>query len=77
MLKMLLPTTFPSAKSVCLRYAAITEAANSGKEVPKARMVNPMAASLTWNERAISTPPLTRSSDPPIRKINPIISNEV
>ena len=46
MLKILLPTIFPTAISEFFFIAAVTEVNNSGKDVPKATIVNPMNLSL-------------------------------
>ena len=46
-LKMLLPTTLPTAISRSPRMAATMEVTTSGKEVPTATMVKPMINSLT------------------------------
>src|SRR5690606_34926388 len=72
-LKMLLPTTLPTAISRCPLILATTEVTTSGSEVPAATMVNPITASLTPQAVAISTAlctsqraPHTSNARPPI-----------
>jgi hypothetical protein len=55
MLKVLLPTTLPTAMSRSPLTAAITEVATSGIEVPAATMVRPITTSLTPSALANTT----------------------
>ena len=71
MLKILLPTTFPTAISLSPLMAATTEVANSGREVPAATMVRPIIQSLTPILRAISVALPTSHCDPKTKKPTP------
>ena len=59
-LKRLEPKTLPKARACCPFLAAANEAASSGTEVPKAKMVKPMSKSLTPSARAICSAPQIR-----------------
>ncbi len=52
-LKIFEPNIFPTEMSICFFNAAITEVANSGTEVPNAKMVSPMILSLTPKDKAM------------------------
>ena len=71
MLKILLPTTFPTAMSRSPRKAATTEVATSGSEVPAATIVSPMISSETPKCLAICTAPSTRNFEPITRPPTP------
>jgi len=55
MLNMFEPMTFPMARSTFPLYAAIPDAASSGRDVPIATTVSAIIPSLTPNSSAIST----------------------
>jgi len=63
-LKMLLPTTLPTAMSRSPRKLATTEVTTSGNEVPVAMIVNPMTNSLTPHAEANVTAPPTNHLAP-------------
>jgi hypothetical protein len=57
MLKVLLPTTLPTAMSRSPLMAAMMEVATSGMEVPAATMVRPITRSLTPSDLGEGAPP--------------------
>ena len=59
MLKILLPTIFPTAISEFFFIAAVTDVNNSGKDVPNATIVNPINLWLNPNAVAINVADLT------------------
>ena len=63
-LKILEPITFPTAISLSPFLAAMIDVTNSGNEVPTATIVNPMIASLSPKNLAISFAPSTDKSPP-------------
>ena len=72
MLKMLLPTTLPTAMSRSPLIVASTDVASSGSDVPAATIVRPITSSESPKLSAISTAlstiqfePTTRSTRPP------------
>ena len=67
MLVTLLPRTFPIDMEACFCNAAMNETANSGKEVPKATIVKPIACSLMPNFAANPAAPSTNKSLPATR----------
>ena len=71
------PTTFPIAISCSPFRAAITEAASSGKEVPRATIVKPIIKSLTPNSTATPTAPQTSILELTINKISPKTSQTI
>jgi len=71
MLKVLLPTTFPTAMSRCPFTAAATDAATSGSEVPAATIVRPMTSSDTPSSLAMSVAAPTNQRDPMTRATRP------
>ena len=71
-LKILLPTIFPIAISAFFFIDADTEVNNSGKEVPKATIVNPIKRSLTPSSLAILVAASTDIFDPRIIAPKPI-----
>ena len=68
---MLLPTTFPTAMSLCPRMLAMMEVATSGREVPAATTVRPITSSLIPNARAISDAPFTIQRPPSTSSASP------
>jgi len=64
MLKMLLPTIFPTAMSRSPRRSATIAVASSGSEVPRATTVSPKTSPLTPNEEAMPTAPFTKNCEP-------------
>jgi len=70
---MLDPIMFPIAISLFFLYAATTEVASSGNEVPAATKVNPTSFSLTPIMVAIYTALVTTIFPPAISAISPII----
>ncbi len=63
-LKMLLPTTFPTARAALPRAAASRLTTSSGAEVPKATTVRPMITGRMRRARARLEAPLTNPSAP-------------
>lgn len=70
-LKMLDPTTFPTAISLAFSKAAVTLTANSGIEVPNATIVRPMIRLDTPIFPAMEDAFSTKQSAPLTRKRNP------
>src|SRR5690606_22197769 len=70
-LKILLPTTLPTAMSRWPRIVAITDVITSGKEVPAATIVKPITASLTPQAVANSTALCTNQRAPNTSKTKP------
>ena len=68
-LKMLLPTTLPTAISRSPRRVATMDVANSGREVPMATMVKPMTTWLMPKASAISTAPKNKTNREPTIRI--------
>ena len=66
MLKILEPTTLPMAMSAFFLYAAMTDVANSGSEVPMERIVNPMILSEMPESWAIRTARLLSDRPDPV-----------
>ena len=64
MLKILLPTIFPTAISVSPLRSATIEVASSGRDVPMATTVSPITRLLTPNAVAMLTAPVTKSCAP-------------
>ena len=73
MLKILEPTTLPTAISLSPFFAATIEVTSSGSDVPKATIVSPIMASLSPKTRAISLAPSTDKSPPIMIPTNPAI----
>ena len=71
MLKILLPTTFPMARSAWPLKADITLTASSGELVPKATTVNPTTRGEIPTAVAIREAPRTSNSAPQMRKTSP------
>jgi len=71
MLKMQLPTTFPTAMSRCPRAAAATVVAISGNDVPTATTVRPISSSLTPSAVAMATAPSTSQREPRTSRPSP------
>ena len=71
MLKTLLPTRLPMLISISFLRAATTEVASSGREVPKATIVNPINFSLTPSICIIFTADSTTIWAPPTTPIIP------
>src|SRR6187551_1148975 len=74
-LKILLPTTLPTAISRSPLTVATTEVTTSGKEVPAATIVKPITASLTPHAVASSTALCTNQRAPNTNNVNPPITN--
>ena len=77
MLKILLPTIFPTAISEFFFIAAVTDVNNSGSEVPKATIVNPINLVLSPNFVAIKEAEDTTNLLPAIIKTSPISVNKI
>ena len=73
-LKMLLPTTLPTAMSVVPVSAAPTDTASSGALVPKATIVSPTTSGEMPNEIARREAPRTRRSAPTVRITRPAMN---
>jgi hypothetical protein len=71
MLKVLLPTTLPTAMSRSPFSAAVTEVATSGIEVPMATMVRPITTSLTPSALAKRHRGSHQPSEPPTSSARP------
>ncbi len=71
MLAMLLPRMLPMVMPASPRMLAVTLTASSGREVPNATTVRPMARSETCRRRASAEAPLTNRSAPLITITNP------
>ena len=71
MLKILLPTTFPTAKSVAPDKAAFAETATSGALVPNATIVKPTISGGMPKNDAIWVEPRINRFAPTIRSIKP------
>jgi hypothetical protein len=74
-LKMLLPTTLPTARSVWPDSAAPTDTATSGALVPKATTVSPTTSGDRPNDSASFDAPRTSSSAPATRPTRPAMNN--
>ncbi|KKO20270.1 MAG: hypothetical protein BROFUL_01015 [Candidatus Brocadia fulgida] len=72
MLKILLPSTFPTLISDSLRMAATREVASSGRDVPTAITVRPMTSSLIPMTLAIKIAAWTRKCAPPMSAPSPM-----
>ena len=72
-LKILEPTTFPTARSFSPLEEATTEVTSSGREVPIATMVRPIRVWLMPKAAAISLALFTTKFDPIITPNKPII----
>ena len=70
-LKMLLPTTLPTAMSVCPPSAAPTDTATSGELVPIATIVRPTTSGEMPRDSAILEAPRTSNSAPSTRAPRP------
>ncbi len=71
MLKVLLPTTLPTAMSRSPRSVATIDVATSGSEVPAATIVRPMTRSETPSARANPVAASTSQSAPRISSASP------
>ena len=76
-LNILLPTTFPIAKSYSPFLVAATEVTNSGSDVPRATIVKAIIFSLTPKLDAIPEALSTTKSLPKIIHAKPIIINNI
>ena len=74
-LKTTLPTTFPSAIAVSPFFAAITDAASSGAEVPAETIVSAITDSLTPIHRANPDAPSTSPYPPAMSRASPIMTH--
>ena len=71
------PITFPITISFLFLVIADMVAANSGKLVPIAMIVNPIINWGTFNNIAIDSACMTAKWDPPIKAIKPIARNKL
>jgi hypothetical protein len=76
-LKILLPTTFPTAMSVLSFNAVLTLTAISGELVPKATTVSPITNGEMPTAAAKREAPRTRISAPAIKKAKPNTINKI
>ena len=76
-LKMLLPTMFPTLMSPLPRMLLKRLTINSGRLVPIATMVRPMTSSLTFQRRATPQAPSVNLSAPQSTRAVPTRSNTI
>ena len=77
MLKILEPIILPNNKSSSPFLEDTIVVTSSGKEVPKATIVNPMSFLGTLKFKAVEEAQSTKISAPLIRKIKPSINNKI
>ena len=76
-LKILLPIMFPIAISEFFFIAAVTDVNNSGSEVPKATIVNPINLWLSPNFSAMNVADFTTKLLPAMIRASPITVNKI
>ena len=76
-LKMLLPTTLPTAMSALPFRADDTLTVSSGADVPKATMVSPITMEGIWKRLATDAAPSVRQLAPTKIRSNPPISSNI
>ena len=77
MLKMLLPMTLPTMRSVSPRLAAVIVVTSSGKEVPNATIVRAIMRSDTPMAVAIKVAELTTSCEPTTTPTRPTMTSKM